>query len=248
MSTHFKIIVPMYNVERWAEATIVSVKEQDYDNFQCIVADDMSTDNTLEIVKAAIGDDSRFKLISNTEKKYALKNILDSIEVSEPTVEDVIVNLDGDDWFPHRSVLSFVSSVYEKEDVWLTYGNHMNWPDIEPPWSLFPYPQDVVEQNSFRDFRYLASHLRTFKYGLLPHIKKEDFCDDRGEYFSITADLALMFPLCELAGKRSKFLDKILYVYNNHNPLNDWRKNPTGQKGIENLLRNRERYQSLEKL
>ena len=238
----------MYNVEQWIETTIQSVKNQNYENFQCVLVDDISTDKTVEMVKTLIKGDKRFKLVQNTEKKFALRNIAEAIEISKPSSDDVIINLDGDDWFPNSNVLSYLNKVYENKDVWMTYGNHMNWPDVEPPWPLFPHPKEVVENNSFRDFRYLASHLRSFKHKLWTHVKKEDLCDDDGEYFKVTADLAIMFPLCELAGVHAKFLDEILYVYNNHNPLNDWRVNAKEQKSVEMLLRTMPRYQPLEKL
>ena len=55
--THFKIITPMYNVEQWIETTIQSVKNQNYENFQCVLVDDISTDKTVEMVKTLIKGD-----------------------------------------------------------------------------------------------------------------------------------------------------------------------------------------------
>ena len=57
---HFKIIVPMYNVEEWVETTIQSVKEQTYKNYQCVLVDDMSTDGTVKTVRKLIKGDKRF--------------------------------------------------------------------------------------------------------------------------------------------------------------------------------------------
>ena len=51
MPNHFKIIVPFYNVEDWIKICIRSIKAQSYTNFQCILIDDLSDDNTEEIVK-----------------------------------------------------------------------------------------------------------------------------------------------------------------------------------------------------
>ena len=84
MDRHFKIIVPFYNVEQWIKLTLRSIKLQDYKNFECIIVDDMSTDDSLDIVKKEVSGDKRFKIVKNTVKKYVLKNLCDAIELSKP--------------------------------------------------------------------------------------------------------------------------------------------------------------------
>ena len=75
MASHFKIVVPFYNVEKWIKICIRSIKAQDYKDFQCILLDDMSTDNTANIVREEIGNDPRFTFVEVQEKAFALKNI-----------------------------------------------------------------------------------------------------------------------------------------------------------------------------
>ena len=77
---NFKIIIPMYNVEDWVESTIESVLNQTYQNYQCIIVDDISTDQSLDVVQNLIKNDNRFFIIKNKEKKYALRNIVEAIE------------------------------------------------------------------------------------------------------------------------------------------------------------------------
>ena len=54
MNDHFKIFIPFYNVEDWIIRTVRSVKGQDYKNFECILVDDMSTDNSIQILEKEI--------------------------------------------------------------------------------------------------------------------------------------------------------------------------------------------------
>lgn len=71
------IIMPMKNVEAYVFDAINSVTEQKYQNFELIVIDDGSTDNSKEIVNSIA--DSRIKLIDNTMKgtAHAVNTALD---------------------------------------------------------------------------------------------------------------------------------------------------------------------------
>ena len=244
----FKIIIPMYNVEDWVETTITSLKEQTHENYDCVILDDLSTDSSVKIVSSLIENDSRFKLIVNKDKKFALKNIIDGIKILNPEKEDVIVTLDGDDWLSNKNVLSRVAEEYTSKDVWLTYGNHTNFPDGEPYWPLFRYPDSVVQTNSFRKFRFLASHLRTFKFKLWQNVKEQDLQDEDGNYFQTAWDLAMMFPMLEMCGNRFSFIEDVLYVYNNKNPLNDYKIYQQLQIKTDMMLRMKPSYYAREKL
>jgi teichuronic acid biosynthesis glycosyltransferase TuaG len=57
------VITPTYNAARFITETIFSVKEQTFTNWEMIIVDDSSLDNTVEIVKKEMEKDSRIKLI-----------------------------------------------------------------------------------------------------------------------------------------------------------------------------------------
>lgn len=63
------IITPTYNSEKFISATILSVQNQTYSNWELIIIDDRSTDNTVEIINNKIKSDARIKLYSLTENK-----------------------------------------------------------------------------------------------------------------------------------------------------------------------------------
>lgn len=56
------IIIPMYNVESYIAECIESLKMQTYANFQCLLVDDGSIDNTVSRVSELVGKDIRFQL------------------------------------------------------------------------------------------------------------------------------------------------------------------------------------------
>lgn len=58
----FSIIVPVYGVEKYILKCIESVKDQTLEDFECLIINDGTKDNSMELAKQAIGDDSRFKI------------------------------------------------------------------------------------------------------------------------------------------------------------------------------------------
>ncbi|MBY0753932.1 glycosyltransferase family 2 protein [Clostridium sardiniense] len=59
------IVIPMYNSERYIEKCINSIIKQTYENWECIVIDDGSTDKSYSILKQISENDKRIKIYSN---------------------------------------------------------------------------------------------------------------------------------------------------------------------------------------
>jgi glycosyltransferase involved in cell wall biosynthesis len=60
--------IPTYNSAPYISATIDSLKNQTYQDWKCLVSDDASSDNTLEIVRKMVANDPRFELKSQTNR------------------------------------------------------------------------------------------------------------------------------------------------------------------------------------
>lgn len=67
----FSIIIPTYNRASFITATVESVLKQDYPNFEIIIVDDGSTDNTQEIVKAILDPRVNYYKKENGERAKA---------------------------------------------------------------------------------------------------------------------------------------------------------------------------------
>ena len=65
------IIIPTFNRESIIIKTLDSIKVQTYQNWECIVVDDHSSDNTKWVVEEYSGKDPRFKYMLNEHKKGA---------------------------------------------------------------------------------------------------------------------------------------------------------------------------------
>ena len=65
MEIQFSVVIPLYNKEKYVEQTLKSVVGQTYQNFEVVIVNDCSTDNSVDVVKA-IGD-HRIKIIEHSE-------------------------------------------------------------------------------------------------------------------------------------------------------------------------------------
>ena len=67
----FSIIIPTYNRASFIEKAINSVLNQTYQNFELIIVDDGSTDNTEEVIKSIKSNKIIYFKIENSERGFA---------------------------------------------------------------------------------------------------------------------------------------------------------------------------------
>lgn len=58
------IIVPIYNREQWLSDCLDSILAQTFTNWECILVDDGSTDNSLKIAQEYAANNGRFIVFS----------------------------------------------------------------------------------------------------------------------------------------------------------------------------------------
>lgn len=95
------IILPAYNGEKYIKRAIESVLNQTYEDFEVIVVDDFSKDNTIQIVKELQKGDSRIKLLCLEENSGGPAHPKNKgFEIS---CGEYIAYLDQDDeWLPNK--------------------------------------------------------------------------------------------------------------------------------------------------
>lgn len=124
MNTKVSIIVPVYNTEQFLEETIRSVIRQEFQDWELLLVDDCSTDQSVQIIETYAAQDARIRLIHQTKNKGAAAARNRGVKEAEGRY---IAFLDADDlWKPQRLSASlrfmqekhagFVFSGYEFAD------------------------------------------------------------------------------------------------------------------------------------
>ncbi|MBX9570408.1 MAG: glycosyltransferase [Candidatus Obscuribacterales bacterium] len=73
-SPQITICLPVYNASSFIEAALDSILNQSYGNFELLVADDGSTDNTIEILRKYCAQDPRIVFWQNEKNMGAVRN------------------------------------------------------------------------------------------------------------------------------------------------------------------------------
>jgi glycosyltransferase involved in cell wall biosynthesis len=86
------IILPAYNCEKYIAAAVSSILQQVYDNFELIVVNDGSTDNTSSILSSI--SDQRLRILNNERNQGLIFSLNRAIDESKG---EFIARMDADD-------------------------------------------------------------------------------------------------------------------------------------------------------
>lgn len=140
----FSVVIPLYNKELSIKNTIQSVLDQSFRNFEVIVVNDGSTDNSVERVREI--KDPRIKLVQQKNQGVSAAR---NRGISEAKF-DWIAFLDGDDlWKPnHLDEILRMMSIFPNNLIYVTSFEY----DDQRPIFKHPTNSDVfIVNNYFRD-------------------------------------------------------------------------------------------------
>lgn len=240
------IIITSFNNAQWYRANLDSVFDQEYKNYRVIYVDDCSDDGTAELVEKYIaqrGQQHRCMLIKNKKRVRALANLYNAVHLCDD--DEIVFNFDGDDWFAHNKVFALINEIYDDPNVWITYGQFKNWPTEQIGYCK-PLPDEVVQKQLYRQKWWAPGQLRTFYAWLFKKVQLKDLFFEgpyfRGQFFPANSDLAIYYPMMEMAGHRHKFISDVIYIRNVQTPINDFKANKDVQVMGSALIRAKKRY------
>lgn len=119
------IIVPVYNRAELVKETLDSILAQTYTDWECIVVDDQSTDNSYEVIQDYAAKDDRFKVFCRPEDRIKGAPTCRNIGYENST-RDIVYWFDSDDILSPEAFSTFVKIFDghpESEFLYLTVDN-----------------------------------------------------------------------------------------------------------------------------
>ena len=130
MSKLVSVVVPNYNCAPYLDKCLEHIVKQTYTNFECIVCDNASTDNSLEIINRWAEKDNRIKVLTTEVNVGGLRCYNRMFFEAKG---DYIMIQDSDDWCDLARIEKQVA-VLDKYDVGCCMAN-----------SIFCYPHSEPE-------------------------------------------------------------------------------------------------------
>jgi len=207
----FVIITPAYNCADKIIRTAMSVIGQTYQNWHWVVCDDMSTDNTSQVILDVCKSNlvsNKLTLINRREKYGEVRNTLEETEKLNP--EDIVVRLDAGDFITDLGCLEILNNLYKNYDPAVLWTAHR--------WSFtnknISGPIDMNINVYHQPWR--SSHLKTYRVKDFLGINKKNYLDKEGDYIMIACDQAIFLPMMERARRANRplaFYDSVMYHY-----------------------------------
>jgi glycosyltransferase involved in cell wall biosynthesis len=136
----FSICVPNYNYGHFIGDTLKTILEQDYPHFEIIVADNASTDNSVEVVESFMAQDERIRLIRN---RYNIGFAPNLQRATETAKGDFINLLSSDDQMKPGALRAYAEAIAatRREDA-VIFSAVENFDNTDKAWRLTVKPDD----------------------------------------------------------------------------------------------------------
>lgn len=231
MTPLVSIIIPVYKVEKYIEKCMQSLLDQTYENFEALVVDDGSPDNSITLAKELVGDDSRFIFL---EKENGGQGSARNLGLDHAK-GDYIAFLDSDDSYT-ADMLQVVVDEFAKEDDIdvLTFG--INYVDEDGTLTLKKSPNTLYFTTS-KDvllLRRTANNYfcdKAYKRDVLKHHRFSSFV-------KTYEDVDLMYQV--LYGCKIKSIPNCLYNYTQRIGSTTWSLPKTFINDKKEIVKNAE--------
>ena len=153
MNPIVSIIVPCYNQAQYLDECLNSVLDQTYPNWECIIVNDGSPDNTEEVAKKWTNKDERFKYLYKTNgglssaRNEGIKN----------AVGTLILPLDADDKIANIYCELAINALVKNSSLSLIYANSEKFGLVNEIWDL---PEFSIEKLATENLIYCSAFFK----------------------------------------------------------------------------------------
>ena len=235
----YSICIPLFNHENYIGRTIQSVLDQDFNDFEIIIADNASTDNSKEIVKSF--NDPRIKLIEN---RYNI-GFAPNLQQVTRFAKGKFINLLSSDDLMEQGTLSTYNNIIQQfsqyneklvlmSDAWqIDCNDKKNEYITKKPGHFFPYRISLSDAKTLKkDPLYeVFDGFEIFKKSMEDLNTAGTFCTvvySRCLWESVEGynSTQLINPDMHFIHKITRLKPKVIYV---NNPLYSYRRHSLGQ-------------------
>ncbi|WJE20181.1 glycosyltransferase family 2 protein [Bacillus cereus] len=204
----FSIIIPTYNVDEYIEECITSILKQTFDDFEIVIVDDCSSDNTVEVINRL--SDSRLKLLKNEVNKGPSYSRNKAIKHSNGKY---IMIVDSDDLILEDR-LEIMNTYIKEEDPDILFDNFYYFIDGEEYYYANGYEQKGILKNSLQSID--VKQFIEYDLGIFKGVMKKEFIIKNGILYNENCRLAedFLFYLEYFANEgKVLFIPEALYLY-----------------------------------
>lgn len=201
----FSILIAQYNNGKFFEDCYNSIIAQTYANWEAIIVDDASNDNSVAHMKNLIGDDPRFKLFQNTENRGCG---FTKRKLAELATGEICGFLDPDDAIAENAIEVMVAGYAENSEVSIIYSDCVFCDDKLTEIHVRKTAQVPIYNLHFINYSAEIFHFTTFK--------KEFYKQTEGinENLKRAVDQDLVLRLYEVGDVLH--VPELLYKYRQH--------------------------------
>ncbi|MCA6066838.1 glycosyltransferase [Chryseobacterium sp. RG1] len=142
----FSILIANYNNGRFFKNCYDSIISQTYQDWEAVILDDASTDNSLEIIHQIIGNDQRFKVFKNAENSGV--GITKS-KLIEFATGEICGFVDPDDAITPNALESSINVFKKDKNTVLTYSSFIKCDENLKPIETFKSGMQVINNDPY---------------------------------------------------------------------------------------------------
>lgn len=207
----FVVLIFAHEQEQYCTQNLESVFAQSYPQFRVIYLHSGEGVENYHKAKNFIsehGYENRVTFTQNAHEKEFFNIFYQTVHDCKDN--EVIAHLEGTDWFANADVLKTLNQAYKDPDVWLTYGDCMEYPSLKKQ-ELAPTVNSLLREFRPDKTPWMLSHLKTYYAGLLKQMTPTS--EGLSEQALSQEDKLLMLSLLKVGKWHVKFIPEVLTVY-----------------------------------